>query len=208
MPPQEADTEGRIFEAALRVFAAKGFHGARMQEIADAAGINKALLHYYFRSKEGLYGEVFRYVFGMFVQSLGTALRAQTDGSFAVTLRTFVDGYLDFLGAHPDVPRLLVGEMLAGGAFARQHIGAIVSEGGPAEQLMFSRIRQAVERGEIRPVDPRHLVLTVIGACVFPLIARPMASMLIPEIETDFPAYLQQRKDEVFYLLYEGLARR
>ena len=64
---QEADTEQLILEAAKKVFFNKGFDGARMQEIADVAGINKALLHYYFRSKDKLFEAIFFDAFQQFI---------------------------------------------------------------------------------------------------------------------------------------------
>ena len=67
-------TEERIFEAARKVFARKGRDGARMQEIADEAGINRALLHYYFRSKQGLFEAVFEYMFEQYMRSFDAVL--------------------------------------------------------------------------------------------------------------------------------------
>ena len=102
-PGAEADTETRIFEAALKVFARKGKDGARLQEIADEAGIHRPLLHYYFRTKQQLYEAVAERLFEQFLS--GFDVPAGPD-RFEETLRAFIDHYLSVLGlseyAHAD----------------------------------------------------------------------------------------------------------
>ncbi|MHB2150564.1 TetR/AcrR family transcriptional regulator [Calditrichota bacterium LG25] len=87
--------EEQILQIAMQVFVEKGWHGARMQEIADRAGINKAMLHYYFRSKERLYTAVLEKLFLKFVNSIGDSfIPGQT---FAETLRIFLDRFHEHL---------------------------------------------------------------------------------------------------------------
>jgi TetR/AcrR family transcriptional regulator len=69
-PNSYSETERKILQAAREVFQRKGLYGARMQEIADAAGINKALLHYYFRNKDKLFDAIFSDVFQNFIPGL------------------------------------------------------------------------------------------------------------------------------------------
>ena len=70
MTEHEINTEQKILDAAKEVFQHKGLTGARMQEIADKAGINKALLHYYYRTKDKLFEKVFEYAFSLFIPSV------------------------------------------------------------------------------------------------------------------------------------------
>ena len=95
--PDAADTEARIFEAALKVFARKGKDGARLQEIADEAGIHRPLLHYYFRTKQQLYEAVAERMFKQFLASLEMPAGSK---SFADTLRAFIDHYVDSVREH------------------------------------------------------------------------------------------------------------
>jgi TetR/AcrR family transcriptional regulator len=94
-PDAYSDTERQIFDAALQEFARKGRDGARMQAIADAADINKAMLHYYFRNKDRLYEEVFAFSMRRFMAAFGASLSATP--TFEETLRVFIDGYVDFI---------------------------------------------------------------------------------------------------------------
>ena len=203
-PPTRSETEERIFEAALKVFASKGRDGARMQEIADEAGLNKAMLHYYFQNKERLYEEVFAYVFRQFMASFGEGLRAKT--TFEATLRAFIDGYIDFIRDHQDAMRLMVGENLAGGSLVGRHLqrAARTSEAAPP-RLLVERIAEAVARGEIRPVDPDQTVLTVISGCLFFFVAFPTVRLMHPAAHADPDAFIEARKAHLFDVIFNGL---
>jgi len=198
------ETEEQVFEAALEVFSCKGKDGARMQEIADRAGINKAMLHYYFRSKDRLYEAVFDYVFTRFMLSLSEALGGEA--SFEDTLRTFVDRYLTFHKEHPAVMRLWVQENLAGAPVVRQKLRAYGQRAEEAPPYIFIRkMKAAIDAGEIRAVDPFQTFVTIIGASVFYFLAFPTMSVLNPALAEDPEAAFEARKEHLYDLLYHGL---
>jgi len=126
-PASYSETEERIFEAALTVFARKGKDGARMQEIADEAAINKAMLHYYFRSKDQLYEAVFDYVFRRFMESFSAAL--QETATFEEMLRLFISAYIDKVRSNRRAVRLMVNEQLAGGGVLQQRLATLFHAG-------------------------------------------------------------------------------
>lgn len=203
--PPEGGTERRIFDAALRVFARKGHDGARMQEIADEAGINRALLHYYFRNKSHLYEAVFAHGFAQFLSGFSQALK--TGGSFEGALRAFVHGYIDYIRDHQDMARLMLNECLCGGPFLTEYLTAALASPDEFPGLvMQERIATAIERGEIRAVDPRHTMLTIVSACLFSFVALPTVRIFHPEVEDDFPSFVEARKRHVVELLLRGLA--
>lgn len=205
MEAEYSAAEEKIFEAALAVFARKGRDGARMQEIADAAGLNKALLHYYFRSKDQLYGAVFAYVHRRFMQSFEHAMEGAQP--FADVLHAFIDGYVDFIADHLDVMRLMVSEQLAGGAVLREQMAGMAAADAPPRRFV-ERAAEAVRHGEIRPVDPFQLLLTVVSGCVFFFIAFPMVTLLHPDAATHREAFIAARKTHLFDLIYHGLQPR
>jgi len=197
-------TEQRIFDAALEVFARKGRDGARLQEIADRAEINRALLHYYFRSKSQLYEAVFAHGFRQFMSSLTRSLR--TDRTFEDSLRTFVHGYIDYIRDHQDMARLMLNECLCGGGVLETHMtAAIEKRDGMPGLLMVDRIRAAMEAGEIREVNPEHTMLTIVSACIFPFVALPTVRLFQPEVVDDFDAFIEGRKRHLVDLLLSGL---
>ena len=202
---ERLDTETRIFEAALRVFARKGRDGARLQEIADEAGIHRPLLHYYFRTKQQLYDAVAERMFNQF---LATFDAPSNGGTLADTLRAFIDHYIDSVGEHPHAAMWMVAENMAGNPLLGEMLArAFATEGSP-QRSMVEAIERAVESGEIRPVDPRQLLLTVVSACVFFFVTLPTVKMMNPLAAEDFDAYVEQRKQHVFDVVYYGLASR
>lgn len=200
------DTEQKIFDAALEVFACKGRHGARMQEIADTAEINRALLHYYFRSKQHLYEAVFAHLFNQYICSFRTVM--DPDRPFSESLSDFIDHYINYVRDHRDMARLMVSENLAGGSLLGEHLAkAFATEGSPQHRFEEA-IRRAAERGEIRPLDPKQTILTIISCCVFFFISEPTVRVSNPAAAEDFDAFIEARKAHVFDILYHGLALR
>ena len=200
------EAEERIFEAALHVFARKGKDGARMQEIADAAGINKAMLHYYFRSKDKLYEAVFAFVFRRFMDTLGAPIR--DTATFEETLHTFIDGYIDTVKDNLDVVRLMVNENLSGGAMMGSRLKEAMHEMELAPPRLFvEKLTAAIANGEIRPVDPKQTLLSVISCCLFFFITLPTVRIMNPDAQ-DLDAFIEQRKAHIFDLVYCGLKPR
>lgn len=111
------DTEKKILEAAKEVFQQKGMDGARMQEIANAAGINKAMLHYYFRSKQLLFEAVFKNAFSLLSPQLNKVLN--DDSSIEEKVKSFTHNYISFMKKHPYLPNFIIQESNRNPAFLR-----------------------------------------------------------------------------------------
>lgn len=198
------ETEERIFDAAIQVFARKGKGGARMQEIADAAQINKAMLHYYFRSKDKLYDAVFAFALHRFLDSF--AERLQEEAPFEEWLRWFIDGYIDHIGTNLDLMRVMVSENLNGGGAFGTHLRRLVDEGMVSPPRLFMlKVAEAGAQGHIRPMDPFNVLLSTISCCLFFFIMRPTVSRMNPAAEADWDAFVEARKQHVFDLMYHGL---
>ncbi|MFP4228992.1 MAG: TetR/AcrR family transcriptional regulator [Salinivenus sp.] len=201
-----SETERDIFDAALQVFAREGQHGARMQAIADAADINKAMLHYYFRDKETLYEKVFSYTVQRFMASFGESLsRAPT---FEKTLHVFIDGYVEFVRSDEAAMRLMVQENLAGGSLLGEYLRDAADAGDAPPRILADTIASAVAAGEIRTVDPQHTVISIVSMCLFFLVTRPTVQHMHPDADADWDAFVEDRKAHLFDLIYHGLAPR
>ena len=103
------NTEEEILNAAKEVFQQKGMAGARMQEIADKAKINKALLHYYYRSKQLLFEAVFKNAFRLLAPQIGKVLNDDTE--LFDKIRNFTDSYVSFVIKHPYLPNFVTQEL-------------------------------------------------------------------------------------------------
>jgi AcrR family transcriptional regulator len=193
-------TEDKIFEAARDVFHEQGYGGARMQEIADRAGINKALLHYYYRSKDKLFEAVFHVSAMRVVPQIIGVLTAEMP--LREKIERFVHTYIDQIVANPHVPGFILQELRRNPNRLRQFVGALARDkfAGLAQD-----IEEAVARGEIRPIEPPHLLANIVGLCVFPFIARPMLQTVVGFDDAAYDAFLEARKHEVTAFILNAL---
>ena len=207
MTSHYTETERAVFDAAIAEFGEHGRDGTRMQEIADRAGITKAMVHYYFRSKERLYEAVFAYLMRTFFRTFGEALCDAED--FPTLLRTFIDKYLDILDTNPLLVRFMAREMTDGAPVFKVAIAAMLAEKQPIPPRIFmEKCSAASKRGDIRPCDPVQTMITLLGSCVFTHIAFPMIQVMSPGIGAHRKKFMQQRKDHLFDILYYGLKPR
>jgi TetR/AcrR family transcriptional regulator len=182
---KEITTEQKILEAAETEFLAEGLAGARMQTIADKAGINKALLHYYFRSKDKLFEVVFNWKLSQFVPQVSAVVH-QEDMPFLEKLDLFIMGYMRFVRQNPSVPVFMVSTMHRNPDLAKRIQTSFGEE-------VVALMRREMEKGNIRTVDPHHFLLSVLGMCVFPVLARPIASRLMVINDETYDRILEER---------------
>jgi TetR/AcrR family transcriptional regulator len=203
--------EELILRAAGDVFLEKGLSGARMQEIADRAGINKTLLHYYFRTKKNIYARILGKVFAAFFSQIEEAFG---DGSsFATVLRQFIDRLLDLLAANPRVPLFLMQELAQGGAIARDIlVKTLARQRMTLPMRLVALIRQEQLAGRLGPVDPIQFMITVLGSCIYFFAAEPIVREVLASVQPGKPfdreAFLAQRRQSIFDVLYYGLKKR
>lgn len=215
MPTSFNETEHAILAAALEEFSKHGRQGARMQDIADRAGLNKALLHYYFRSKERLYEEVFTYVFRHFFVRIAAPLQA--DAPFDQTLRAFIHQYVDLLANNPALPMFMLREVSEGAPVFRQRIADILAAPGDGDapqsplalpRLILAFFERGTREGAVTQVDPMQTMISVMGACIYYFAAFPIFSTIVPGLEQQRETITEARKEHIFELVYYGLKPR
>ncbi|RMG87088.1 MAG: TetR/AcrR family transcriptional regulator [Bacteroidetes bacterium] len=195
-------TEQQILEVARRHFVQKGYAGARMQEIADDAGINKAMLHYYFRSKERLYDQVIQDTLDMLLPRLAAAIGG--GGTFFERLEQMVSVYIDTLLEHPEIPVFLMSELSGKRA---QFVEKIKQRAGhfPAIQSFLGQAVLEMEAGHIRRFPPAHLILNIVGMTVFPFMAKPVFCTIMNFPEANFEALMRERKTLIVQFIRDAL---
>lgn len=166
-------TVQRILRAAEGIFAERGLEGARTGAIARAARVNKALLYYYFRSKEDLHRFTLELLFSQLRDQVGATLESSAPPH--QRLLDYVSAYFDFVSAHPNYPRLVQRQLMSRGP----GLGGIVDAFyRPLHDRLAATIRAGVARGEFRDVDPRQTVLTLVAMTVFYFAAAPVVGEL------------------------------
>jgi len=192
MNTQKDNTEEKIVEAAKTVFIKKGMDGARMQEIADEAGINKALLHYYFRSKEKLFDAIFERVIRMAFPKISQIIFS--DLHFRMKVEQAIDTYLDLLLKHPYLPAFILKEINRDASLFIN----LIKKFGFDPQPVLKVISDAMDRGEIVRMKPEHLMVNVISLSVFPFAVRPLISYVaFGGDEKAMKAFLEERREVV-----------
>ena len=188
----EKNTENQILEAAKKVFIEKGMAGARMQEIADAAGINKSLLHYYYRSKDKLFLAVFRFAVLQFLPGIQEMITS--DIHFEEKIHQFVHRYIDILLENPFVPMFIIQEIQRD---PDRLFNAFVDAGIKPEEIL-RQFKKAVDDDEIRDIDPRDLVVNLLSLCIFPVAAKPVMQRLLTDNNSDtYREFIEKRKNTV-----------
>jgi len=177
------NTEEKILNAAHNVFIQKGMDGSRMQQIADEAGINKALLHYYFRTKQKLFEAIFKKALNQIFPDFQSVINSEIP--IIEKLGIFIEKYIDLLLRNPFLPTFILKEISRDPEF----LASVIQGQGIQPQLLFAEIEKEMEAGTIRKMDPRDLLINILGMSVFPFAAKPMMKLMF--FENDNNAYNQ-----------------
>jgi len=185
-------TEKRILEAARTHFHEKGFAGARMQKIADEAGINKAMLHYYYRTKEQLFQAVFQQDIQKLMPEIIQILTS--DLSLYQKIRQFADRYITNIQENPFLPGFVVHELSQN---PERLVNMVAEQNAIQLEPFFNQVQREIDAGRIRAQDPRQLFVSLVSMCIFPFIGKPLVKMILAMDEEDFQTFLESRKAEV-----------
>ena len=187
---KDISTEERIKAAARKVFHQKGFAGTRTRDIAEEAGINHAMLNYYFRSKEKLFEMVMMETMAQFFKGVNLMLNDENT-SLNEKIDLIVSNYVDLLLKEPELPTFILNEV-------RPNPQAFVEQNPIKEALTHSvltrQYAEAVARGEITEPNLMQAILNVIGLVIFPFIAKPILTSIINIPEEQYKALMLQRK--------------
>jgi TetR/AcrR family transcriptional regulator len=203
---RDLDTERRILDAAHVVFVRRGTAGARMQEIADEARVNKALLHYYFRSKDRLAEAVFhRVARGLFAR-LAQILTSERDLDELV--RAIVALYIDQLSETPYAPAYIISEVSHHPERASQFVAMLRQAGAHPMQalnVLQAKIDARVRAGAMRPIPARQFFVNLVSLCVFPFAARPLLCAVLDLDAEGFADFIRQRRAQLPEFFLEAL---
>lgn len=197
----EPGTEAKILAAARELFAQRGYAGTRMQEIADYAGINKGLLHYYFKTKETLFKAVFKESFQEFSQKLNEIFASSRP--LLEKLDAVVDEYMYILLANPNLPGFIVSELHTNTEAFVEEIMSLSSRPDPSKLMM--QLHLEAQAGRIRLVDPFQTMLHLFSMCVFPFIARPMIQGMVHLDNQTYMELMRHRKAAIKDFLRHAL---
>lgn len=189
---KDENTEGQILEAAKNVFQSKGMDGARMQEIADKAGINKAMLHYYYRSKQLLFEAVFKNAFSLLAPQLNAILN--DDSSIEEKIRNFSSNYISFIIKHPYLPNFIIQELNRNPEFV---LKLKEDKRFPNLKKFKKQIENDVKNGLIKPISAEQLFINILALNIFPFVAKPLVMAFTNTDDKAYKRLMEDRKTEV-----------
>lgn len=179
-------TEEKIIQAARKVFTQKGFAATRTRDIAEEAGINLALLNYYFRSKEKLFDMVMKENMLQMVMAMKTVLNDESL-SLEGKVAAIADNYISLLSVNPDLPLFVLSEIRSGP-------GKFASSMGIKDVMMGSHFfRQVREQGKNK-IHPMHFLMNMMGMMVFPFVAAPLLKSVGNIDQAEFSRLMDERR--------------
>jgi AcrR family transcriptional regulator len=201
-------TEQRILDAAHAVFLRTGTAGARMQEIAREAGVNSALLHYYFRSKDRLAEAVFHRAAAQLLPAVVGVL--VSDRPLADKVRAFVAIELDRLSRTPYLPGYIISELAHHPERITQLLSTLTGStpdtlGRKLRRILGRQINAEVRAGRMRRIAPEQFMVNLLSLCVFPFAARPMIAALMGFDDRAFARFIRERREGLPEFFLSGL---
>jgi len=199
---QDGTTEEKILVAARKAFIAKGMAGARMQDIADEAGINKALLHYYFRSKEKLFETIFKELSSQFLPRVNALF--ESDLPLFEKIEGFCSEYISRMIENPFIPLFIVNEM---NKQPEIFLRKMWSGKKPIVGKLIQQIEAEVRKGKIKKIHPAQLLLNMVSLCIFPFIGKPLCQMVMSINDSNYNQLMEERKKFVPRFIIESISK-
>ena len=191
MATSTSTTEERILAAAKKVFHSKGFEGARMQEIADEAGVNKSLVHYYFRNKNNIFQAVFEDAFSQLIAKLNEIFYSELD--FKSKITTFISYYVSFLSQNSYLPLFILNALNE----KPEEIKAMLKKKNLSPEHLLEQIRKQVREELHLEIDPFHLYINILALSIFPVVAKPLIQTFFGYSTEQLNHFYEDRKTTV-----------
>jgi AcrR family transcriptional regulator len=191
MTEKDKQTEEQIFDSATEIFIEKGKDGARMQDIANHAGINKSLLHYYYRSKDRLFNAVFEKIAGQMFRKFAPVFDENL--SLEQKIRFFFREHITFLQQNPRLPAFLLNEINRNPARIKKLIQSI--DINKIWTTLEAQHKQELEKYNITSEDIPQLMTSIAALSVFPFAGRALITSIMEKMGYDFDEYIEKRKE-------------
>ncbi|MEY4926819.1 MAG: hypothetical protein RI894_1255 [Bacteroidota bacterium] len=194
-------TEERILKSAKKIFIANGFDGTRTQDIALDAGVNKALLHYYYKNKETLFEAVFDYVSRDFVPKMLEI--AYSEQPFKEKIEAIIDNYIRFYSQNTPELLFIINEMNKNPA---RFTSLFMQTNNFSKLAEFAAyLQKEMLIGNIKMMHPVHFFVNIVSLCAFPSLSAPMIKMIGQINDEQFAQFIEQRRQIVKQLIFDSI---
>lgn len=211
MKKVKKNNRDEILKAAAEEFIEHSFYGARMQKIANRAGVNKAMIHYYFSNKENIYREVLKTVFNLLVEKLNAINVDDSEGeSPEEKMRQIIDVYTEIFTNYSSYVKLLIYEVITGGKFLPQIVFENINKIplNPFTGKLYRYFEKQIKKGNIRRLNVLQMLISLISQMVPVYIVKPVAENILKKIGLEkivIEKFIKDRKDFVMDILKNGI---
>lgn len=167
---RDLSTEEKIKAAAKKLFTQKGFAATKTRDIAEEAGINLALLNYYFRSKEKLFELIMQENLSLFLGVMVDEIKS-TPRSIEGQMEFLVSKYIDMLLENPDLPFFVLNLLQSGHFDEGKRDNPILIEIEKLRSAFLKNMQDKMDEGKIQKIHPLHLMANMMGLIIFPFVA-------------------------------------
>ncbi len=202
----EKTTEEKILDAASTVFTKKGFAATRTEDIARQAGMNRALLHYYYRDKQTIFNIIFETQFSEFFKGLFVIFDAGNI-SFFEKIRRMIHHEINTLLKHPDLARFVINEIAQDPERLLKHGNKIGINPRILIDAFEKQTEEEIKNGTIRPIEGRMLLIHIMSLCLYPFVARPVLETLMQLNSEQFTALMERRKEETYEFIINSIKK-
>jgi AcrR family transcriptional regulator len=199
MSAKDSATESRIKETAKNIFFAEGRFNATTQEIADAAGVNRTLVHYYFRSRDLLFEKVWMEGQAEFRDKLTET--PDTGLSFKEKVGLFIDVWMAHAQKYPYLDAYLAANMHAGEFL--DNVVKLRQDQENRKKAFLEEIEREMKTGAIHQMDPVQFLLNLISLVSYPLTMRPLMERSLSLGKKKYDALMKERKESILKTLFK-----
>lgn len=198
MAEELAQTEQLIKETARNLFFKKGLLGATTQEIADEAGVNRALIHYYFRSRDQLLETVLDEAISETREKIHAIFDSKD--SFKEKISRYLDVFIDRDIEYPYIQNFIITEIT-------RNPEKMKEQSTRKRNFMIKKIipelNKEIEKGNIPPIEPEHFIVNLMSMCSYPLIAKPFLQNIFSFDDKAYKSFIRERKRVIYKMLFQ-----
>jgi len=200
-------TKERIVDAAVHEFSKGGYPGARVDNIALKAGVNKAMIFYYFGSKEDLYKIVIKKIVGELFEVIIKSGGLSTDLKPEIFVENFPENYIRFFSDNHEYLKVISTELIQNPENLKRALkGFLNSENSLVPMNLRNVFEEWYKNGLITDPEPVHIFLNIISLCIFPIIAKAIPETIF-DIDLDNEQFITERIVSVKNLLKRGILK-
>ena len=197
MITEEAETEKLIKDTARDLFFQKGHLNATTQEIADAAGVNRALIHYYFRSREQLLEVVFQEAVSETRNKISEIFDSKEP--FKSKISKYLDVFIDRNINYPYIQNFIVTEITQNPEKQKEYFH---KKRENLTKTILPQLNEEIKKGNIAPIKMEHFMTNLMSMCSYPLVAKPIIQGMFGFDEKSYRGFLKERKAIIYQVLF------